>query len=228
MDLLGKSDFDLKWGEEYAFSLYMNDSRVLESDAPEFHMIESWQNQKDVKMWFDINRIPLHDLDGNVVGILITLDNITDRNFAEQQLKESEEMFRTIGEQSLMGIGILQNDVFKYVNKQFAKIYGYTVDELLSWPEWEYQKLTHPDDLSFAADQARKKQVGEKDVIKRYQFRGIKKSGETIWLEIFSKSISYEGHPADLVALIDVSEKKLAEQRLKNSEAKFTIFNYPC
>ena len=220
-DLLGKKDFDLKWSEEYALSLYMNDSRVLESNAPEIHMIESWQNQEGVKMWFDINRIPLHDLNGNVVGILVTLDNITDRTFAEQQLKESEEMFRTIGEQSLMGIAILQDEVFKYVNKQFAKIYGYTVDELLSWPELEYQKLTHPDDLFFAAEQARKKQVGDHDVIKRYQFRGIKKSGETIWLEIFSKSISYEGYPADLVTLIDVSEKKLAEQRLKDSEAKF-------
>ena len=220
-DLLGKKDFDLKWSEEYALSLYMNDSRVLESNAPEIHMIESWQNQEGVKMWFDINRIPLHDLNGNIVGILVTLDNITDRTFAEQQLKESEEMFRTIGEQSLMGIAILQDEVFKYINKQFAKIYGYTVDELLSWPELEYQKLTHPDDLFFAADQARKKQVGDHDVIKRYQFRGIKKSGETIWLEIFSKSISYEGYPADLVALIDVSEKKLAEQRIKDSEAKF-------
>ena len=76
-DLLGKSDFDLQWGEEYALSLYMNDSRVLESNAPEIHMIESWQNQKGVKIWFDINRIPLHDLDGNVVGILVTLENIT-------------------------------------------------------------------------------------------------------------------------------------------------------
>ncbi len=220
-DLLGKKDFDLMWGEEYALSLYMNDSRVLESNAPDIHMVELWQNQEGVKMWFDINRIPLHDLDGNVVGILITLDNITDRNFAEQQLKESEEMFRTIGEQSLMGIGILQDDVFKYVNNLFAKIYGYTVDELLNWPELEYQKLTHPADLLFTAEQARKKQLGEKDVINRYQFRGVKKSGEIIWLEIFSKSISYEGYPADLVALIDVSEKKLAEQKLKDSEAKF-------
>jgi len=220
-DLLGKKDFDLKWGEEYALSLYMNDSRVLESNAPEIHMVESWQNKKGVKFWFDINRIPLHDLDGDVVGILVTLDNITDRNFAEQQLKESEEMFRTIGEQSLMGIGILQNEVFKYVNKEFAKIYGYGVDELLSWPELEYQKLTHPDDLSFAADQARKKQLGKKDVINHYQFRGVKKSGEIIWLEIFSKTISYEGYLADLVALIDVSEKKLAVQKLEDSEAKF-------
>ena len=173
-------------------------------------------------VWLKIDGQTFCDTLGNKKIILIGKEFFKQRNFAKfRELKESEEMFRTIGEQSLMGISILQNDVFKYVNKQFAKIYGYTVDELLSWPKLEYQKLTHPDDLFFTADQARKKQIGENDVIKRYQFRGIKKSGETIWLEIFSKSISYEGYPADLIALIDVSEKRLAIQGLKDSEAKF-------
>ncbi|MBY8982706.1 MAG: PAS domain-containing protein, partial [Candidatus Lokiarchaeota archaeon] len=164
----------------------------------------------------------LKDNAGNPLEAIGSEIDITDRKLSEQKLMESEEKFRSIAEQSLMGIGILQDEVFKYINEQFANIYGYSVDEILNWPEKEFYKLTHLEDLEFAMEQAQKKQLGAPDVINRYQFRGVKKKGEIIWLEIISHTFSYENKPADLITILDITERKRAEQKLKESEEKFS------
>ena len=173
--------------------------------------------------------VPYRSVDGKIAGAIKSLINITDRKKSETGLRESEEKFRTITEQSLMGIGILQDDVFKYVNQQYADIFGYSVDEILNWPEKEYHKLTHPEDLEFTMEQARKKQLGEHDIITRYQFRGVKKTGEIIWLEIMSHTFSYENNPADLITILDITERKKIEEELKTSEKRFRTIaeNFP-
>ena len=152
---------------------------------------------------------------GTAVGILGVSRDITERRLAEDKLKESEEKFRNIAEQSLMGIAILQDDVLKYVNQQYANIYRYSVEEMKNWPPGGSMKTIHNDYKDFVREQARKKQLGLADVINRYQHLGIRKDGEPIWVENFSKTISYGGKPADLIGIIDITEKKEAEQKLK-------------
>ncbi|MEJ2655715.1 MAG: PAS domain-containing protein, partial [Desulfobacterales bacterium] len=119
--------------------------------------------------------------------------DITARKKAEEALKESEEKFRYISEQSLLAIQIIQDDVFKYVNQASADISGYSIDELMGFKQGEFVKLVHPDDREFVVDQALKKQKGEKDVVSHYQFKLITKSGATKWLEVYSRTIQYEG-----------------------------------
>ncbi len=147
--------------------------------------------------------------------------DITDKKKAEQKLKESEEKFRTITEQSLMGIAILQNDIFEYVNQQIADLFGYTIEEMMSWGRLGYAKLIHPDDKEMALEQARKKQLGEPGAVVHYQFRGITKQNQIIWVEIYSNGINYRGNFADLITMIDISNIKEAEEKLRESEEKF-------
>ena len=153
------------------------------------------------------------------------LRDITEREKAEQKLKESEEKFRNIAEQSLMGIAILQDNKLNYINKKYAELGGYELEELRDWTLRDYLNFIHPDDQLIVAEQARKKQKGDGDVISTYQFKAIKKSGEIIWLEIFSSTITYDGKPADLITAIDITEKKLAEQNIKESEEKYRLIS---
>ena len=152
---------------------------------------------------------------------LVTQIDITEQKEAEQKLKESEEKFRTITEQSFMGIAILQDRIVKYCNKKFVDIFGYTVDDFLKGKPGDFNNVIHPDDRDMVKEQGRKKQMGEPDYITFYQYRGIKKTGEVLWLDIFSKTILYEGKSANFVTLLDITEKKKAEQKLKESEEKF-------
>jgi len=147
--------------------------------------------------------------------------DITEKLEAGRKLKESEEKFRTITEQSFLGIAIQQDNIIKYVNNQLAHTFGYTVEEIMNWEVGGFLNVIHPEDREMVGKQARKKQLGESDSIDQYQFRGIKKNGDTIWLEIYSKSIIYDGKPADFATIHDITEGKIIEQKLLESEEKF-------
>ncbi len=157
--------------------------------------------------------------------IQIIMQEISERKISEEMLKESEEKFRTIAEQSFMGIIILQDGVFKYFNKQAAKMNGYSMKEIQNWKPYEFQKLIYPDDREFVMEQARKKQLGDPDVVTNYQYRVVKKNGEVIWVDNYSKTISYKGKPADFVMTIDINDKIKAEHRLKDSEEKYRLIS---
>jgi len=72
----------------------------------------------------------------------------------------------------------------------------------------------HQEDKEFVFDQVKKKQAGSEDYLENYQFRGITKSGEIIWIENFTKTIMYEGKVADFLAFIDITERISAQQEL--------------
>ena len=144
-----------------------------------------------------------------------------------KELMESEEKFRTIAESSLMGIAIIQDNKIKYVNQLSTNLTGYTVDETKELSPAKVFEFIHPEDRNWVVEQLKKKQSGSSDYITNYQYRIINKLGEIRWLDNYSKSIEYRGKPADLVTVLDITERKKAEQKLKESEEKFrTITEY--
>jgi len=154
--------------------------------------------------------------------LLINLfQDITKRKEIEITLKESEEKFRTIAEQLFMNIIILQDGIYRYFNNGVLKTNRYNREEIENWEPYEFAKLIHPDDREFVIEQARKKQAGEKDIVINYKYRLIRKDGKIRWIENFSKTINYEGKPADLIMSIDITDSIKAEQKLKESEEKY-------
>jgi len=135
------------------------------------------------------------------------------------KLKESEEVFRTFSEQSLFGIYLIEKGNFVYVNPKFADIFGYTVDECLN--KINFRELVHQDDLAFVESQVNKR-MAEKTPSFKYAFKGLKKNGEMIHIEIYGSSILYKGKPAATGTLLDVTKSKQAEEINKTL---FTISN---
>ncbi|MCB0153540.1 MAG: PAS domain S-box protein, partial [Anaerolineae bacterium] len=85
-DIIGKTDYDLPWTTEEADAYRAADRRVMESNHPELHIIET-QRRADGKLtWLDTNKIPLHDAEGKVIGMLGTYEDITERREAEETL----------------------------------------------------------------------------------------------------------------------------------------------
>jgi len=138
-----------------------------------------------------------------------------------KELRESEEKFRTIAESNLMGIAIIQDNKIKYVNQLSTNLTGYTVDETKELSPAKVFEFIHPEDRNWVVEQLRKKQSGSLDYITNYQYRIINKLGEIRWLDNYSKSIEYMGKPADLVTVLDITDRKKAEQKLKESEEKY-------
>jgi len=161
-------------------------------------------------------------MEGNVVGVLGTYEDITERKWAEETLKESEEKFRLLSEQNLLGIVILQDGLVKYVNNAASEITEYSIEEALDWKPNGFSKLFHPDDLEFVIKQAQKKQTGDKDSTIHYSYRIITKSGNVKWVDQYSKTITFAGKYANLITLTDITERKRAEEALRESEAQKT------
>ncbi|MFX0005977.1 MAG: PAS domain S-box protein [Candidatus Hermodarchaeota archaeon] len=164
----------------------------------------------------------LRDPEGNSLIVSVGRD-ISERKLIEKKLRESEERFRNITEQSLMGISVIQNGVFKYFNERVCEINGYSKEEMKNWVPNEFSKIVHPDDKEFVMEQAFKKQAGDEEVINQYSFNIVKKNGDVRRLEIFSKTIDYQGSPADLVMTIDKTESYEIEKKLRESEARYRL-----
>ena len=164
------------------------------------------------RVWISWTNKAIKDVNGDLIGILSVGNDITKQRIATLKISESEEKFRTITEQSFMGIAILQNFEFKYVNQQFADTLGFKSREILKWKPKEFFNLIHPDDRNRVMEIVEKKYFSTNEVLADFQFRIIKKTGETLWLEIISKTIPFEGELADLIATLDITEKKEAER----------------
>ncbi|MBC8438215.1 MAG: PAS domain S-box protein, partial [Deltaproteobacteria bacterium] len=144
------------------------------------------------------------------------MENKIENNMKE---KESEKIFQTFSEQSLAGNYIIQDGYFVYVNPKFADIFGFTIEECLN--KMHFSKLVHPDDLGLVEEQMRRREAGEVKFL-NYGFRGIKKNGVVIHLEIFGSTILYKGRPAASGTMLDITDRRRAENI---NQALFNISN---
>ncbi|WP_458649051.1 PAS domain-containing protein [Sivoneniella epilithica] len=107
LEVVGKTDYDLIWKEEA--DLYREqDRQVMETDTPVLHLIEHRHNANEQEAWIDVNKIPIHDAEGNVIGILGTIEDITERKLAEIALQKSEAQLRQQTEQLAQTLRDLQ------------------------------------------------------------------------------------------------------------------------
>jgi PAS domain S-box-containing protein/putative nucleotidyltransferase with HDIG domain len=157
---------------------------------------------------------------GLVIGFQTIARVITKRTEAEQLLRESEMKYRTLVEQSLQGIVIIQDFHIVFANQAFVEICGYTIDELLSLSPDKIKAMVHPQDQALVWGSMRARLEG-KPALQRYEFRGMRKDGEMRWLAIYPKVIQYKGKPAVQGTIIDRTERKRAEEALQESEEKF-------
>ncbi len=155
------------------------------------------------------------DLHATTVSRDSLAKEIIERKRAEAALRESEEKFRILSEQSLLGIIIIQDGLIKYANEAFSKIVEYSIEEILDWKLDDFIKAVHPDDQSLVMEHAQNKQEGDEFVVNHYPIRMVTKSGAVKWIETYTKTIMYNNRKADMTTIIDFTEKKKSEEKSK-------------
>ena len=140
--------------------------------------------------------------------LLTMVTDITNRKRMETALLESEAKFKSFAEQSLVGVYLIQDGVFKYVNPLGAGIFGYSVEEYLN--NMSFEKVVHPDDMAKTREQIRRRISGETEFV-NYSFKGLKKDGQIVYVEIYGSSCLHKGKPAAAGTILDITERKQAE-----------------
>jgi len=126
------------------------------------------------------------------------------------ELAASEERFRGLVEQSLVGIVIIANGRFAYVNKAFAQIFGHdSPEELLGLASIE--ELIAPESRSAVLEAIRLRISGEVDSI-QYEATGLRRDGSRVSIEIYGRRIDYQGHSATIGMVMDVSQRRALDE----------------
>jgi predicted signal transduction protein with EAL and GGDEF domain len=81
------TDYGLPWKKQEADFFRQSDARIMETDTPEYHIIEPQLQADGKQAWLDTTKIPLHDAQGNVVGILGSYEDITERQLAQEKIR---------------------------------------------------------------------------------------------------------------------------------------------
>lgn len=167
------------------------------------------ENGKTIWLRWEVH--PWRRYNGDIGGIILFTEIIT-------KLKEAEIKFRNLVEQSLVGVCIVQGEQFAYVNPRFAEIFGYRQQDMTNGFPAEkvmahgYRHLFNYADTTTA----------DKETIPVHvEATGQRKDGEPIFLEVYGIATSYEGLPAVMYTVLDITERKKAEDKLKESEEKF-------
>ncbi|MDD4137441.1 MAG: PAS domain S-box protein [Methanoregula sp.] len=149
--------------------------------------------------------------------LLESFVDITDRKKFEEALRESEEKYRLVVENSHDAIYIYRHSRFIFVNTIVSELTGYSHEELMGMEVWN---LIHPDDRAPLLASGQRRIKGE-NLSSFFNARVITKTGDVRQGEFFVDRINYLGQPAILGIVRDVTERMAAEEALKDSERKF-------
>jgi two-component system, cell cycle sensor histidine kinase and response regulator CckA len=146
--------------------------------------------------------------------ILTYLTDVTDRRRALEALHESEAKYRTVVENSLVGFYIVQDNRFRFVNKRLCEILGYPYEEIVD--KLDPLETTHPDDRRKVEDNLKRRLAGEVHFIED-AFRVVRKDGKTITVKAIGTVLSFNGRPAAMGSLVDITREETLELQLRQA-----------
>ncbi len=144
--------------------------------------------------------------------VVTSLSNISERIQLETDLQKSRERHRWLVENAEIGIGVIQDGMFRFINPKLAEIFGYSEEEITSRAVSEFIHLE--DRELFGLLISRLTNAG---VPQFFSFKIVRGDGTVRWLENKMSSIYWEGKPAKLNILTDISARKRAEDELLRS-----------
>ncbi len=150
---------------------------------------------------------------GDEECILTVSKDITDQKLAEEALRQSEARYRSLVEHALDAIVIAREGKIVFLNPNLAEISGYSPEEIMSRP---FIDFIHPEDGPKILDRHQRRMAGE-DLDPKIECRLIDRENQVHWTEFHVNVIDWEGRPAVLALIRDISERKRAEETLREA-----------
>ena len=223
--ITGYSTEEAKDQQSWVKALHPDDLQIVKerseklfsghSDICEFRIVTK---SGEIRWIRDHCRPVLNNKSKKVVGFVGAAKDITETKHAEMELKESEEKFRSLAENSPNMIFINKRGKNIYVNKLCEEITQYTKNELCS-PDFDFFQLISPESKSLVEQNLNKHKLGNE--VFPYELSICTKSGQKIDVLLNTRLINYQKDQAILGIFTDISEMKKSEKALRESEERF-------
>ncbi len=224
LELLGHGEADLI-GKQFALLRVFPPSRAAEMfsaqartlaghDVPPFEIEAIADSGR--KLDVEVRMSPMKR-ESRVAGAIAVIRDITKRRQAEEKLRASQERNQLVVQNAGEGIMVIQDGAVKFANPKMIDLVGYSEDEILLKPVTE---LVHPDDRRAVTAGQFKRLRGE-EVAHVQDLRIVDKSGATKWAEFNAVLFAWDGRPADLYFVNDITQRKEAQEALIQGERNY-------
>ena len=153
--------------------------------------------------------------DGETLVVGVARD-ISERRRMDQALRESEAKYQAVVEQSHEAVAIVQDGVFRFANRAMVAVFGYSLEELLGKA---FTELIAPESREMILERYRLRMAGGHPPT-TYELKTLHRNGSIIDAELSAGVIEYQGKPADITSLHDITKRKRAQEAARQSEAK--------
>ncbi len=242
-EMIGKTDFELVW-KEYAPQYRDKDHHVMKTNIPEYRFIEQVTQADGQLRWLETNKVPLHDAKGNVIGVLGTAEDVTERKQAEELLKEynqslerevarrtheleeknallqqEQEKFTTVLDslEALVYVADMQTHEVLFANRYAREMTGHQLTGEICWQT--IQDQTGP--CEFCTNPKLVDAQGHPTGVYRWEWFN-EKLGR--WFYLQDRAVPWtNGHLVRLEIATDITERKQTEEALQTSEERFAL-----
>ncbi len=218
-DVVGKTDYDMPWKKEEADWFIECDRRVMGSDRAELNILETQQQANNRQAWLSTSKIPMHDVDGRVSGILVVIEDMTDR----KETQERQDRLLAILEATPDVVGITDAvGNHRYLNRAGQVLFNVSLDQI---SQFHLSDTTHPDVAHILIAQAlpiatqKGTWHGESVIVDRYG-REIPVSQVIICHKTAEGEVAYFSSITR-----DISDRKAAEARLQETAERQEVLN---
>ncbi len=215
-EVVGKTDFDMPW-KDNAESRRAEDRSIMESGEPHLGYVEAQTAADGHVIQLRKNKVPLKNEFGETVGVLCVYEDVTDRKIAEDQLRERESLYRTMFEHSPFPVA-LSNLVGELVdvNERFIHVLGVPREEAIGRTLADLGAFDN--DVQDALLDEISRTAGQLD---DYEIQARTRAGETRHAFVSTALVSLTEEPLILSIFNDVTERRQAEERRRQSEEKY-------
>lgn len=223
-DIVGKTDYDLPWTDSETEAYRTDDRHVMDSGTAKLGIIETQFTANGEQIWLETHKLPLHNLEGEVIGVLGTYQEITARIQAQQELQQLNEELEAKVEERTKALDMTQAAVnlaadtvflirpdgqFHYVNDTACSQLGYSREELLSMSVYDL-------DINLTADDWPK--LWQKVKLQSTMVLEAKmqpKTGSAYPVEFNTRYLELDGKAYNVAFVRDITERKLADATIR-------------
>jgi two-component system, cell cycle sensor histidine kinase and response regulator CckA len=192
--------------------------QVLETGEP-LYSEENESHMPAGPQWYNTSLTPVKDEGGKVQYVIGIARDVTRRKQAEEALRQSEENYRRLFEQSQNGVIVLVDGRIAGINQAAADIHGTPIADILGRSGISFLA---PEDQS-AAQAKYEEAVDLEDGVSAYQVRLVRADGSDAWVEARGSLIQWGGRPALQVIVRDVTRQREAQEALRQSEENYRV-----